>query len=158
MTIKLIDFVEHILNIVVLYVMLRALIYKPVRAYMNARQERLKKQREDIKNEMDNVSQMKGQYEASLENARTEAENTVRDGVQRADKAAKEIVEKAEQEAKTMLADVHEQSIREKGEVMNAMKSEITSLAVELASKIMEREVSIEDNRIIIDKYFSKVG
>lgn len=158
MTIKLIDFVEHILNIVVLFVILRALVYKPVRAYMQGREDRLEKQREDIKNEMDNVSKMKGQYEASLQNAKTEAETTVREGVQRADKAAKEIMDKAEQEAKTMLADVHEQALREKSESINAMKSEITSLAVELASKIMEREISTEDNRNIINEYFSKVG
>ena len=158
MTINLIDIVQHVLNVVVLFVILRALVYKPVREFMKNREERLEKQHEDVKNEMDNVMKMKSQYEASLENAKAEAENTVREGVLHADKAAKEIIEKAEQEAKTLIKEAREQSLREKHEAMNALRSEVTNLAVELASKILEREISLDDNKKIIDKYFSKVG
>jgi F-type H+-transporting ATPase subunit b len=158
MTFQWIDIVEHILNIVVLFVILRALVYKPVLNFMKKREQGFEKQRQDINQEMENAQKLKGEYEASLSGAKNEAQETIREGVQRADAAAKEILEKAEQEGKAMLAQSREQAQREQREVETAMKSEVTALAVGLASKILEREISIEDNREIIEEYFSKVG
>jgi F-type H+-transporting ATPase subunit b len=158
MTFQWIDIVEHILNIVVLFVILRALVYKPVLSFMEKRSQGFEKQRQDIKAEMDGAQKLKGEYEASLAGAKGEAQETIREGVQRADIAAKEILEKAEQEGNALLAQAWEQAQREQREVETAMKSEVTALAIGLASKILEREISLEDNREIIEQYFSKVG
>lgn len=158
MTIKLIDIVEHILNIVVLYVILRGLIYKPVRTFMLKRQQRLQKEREDAKGQMDNALQMKSQYETFLQSAETEAQNMIHEGVQRADKSAKEILDKAQLEAKDIVAQGREQVAQEQQEAINAMQNDVVELAVGLASKIMQREISADDNRKIIDQYFSEVS
>ena len=37
-------------------------------------------------------------------------------------------------------------------------REEIADLAVEIASRVLEREVKKEDNQDIIDKYFNRVG
>jgi F-type H+-transporting ATPase subunit b len=158
MTFHWIDIVEHILNIIVLFVILRALLYKPVLSFMKKREQGFEKQRQDIKTEMESAQKLKGEYEGSLDRAKAEAQETIREGVSRADSAAKEIMEKAEQEGKAMLAQSREQAQREQREVETAMKNEVMALAVGLASKILEREISIDDNREIIEQYFSKVG
>jgi len=158
MTFHWIDIVEHILNIIVLFVILRALVYQPVLSFMNKRQQGFEKQRQDINLELESAQKLKGEYEASLAGAKNEAQETIREGVQRADTAAKEILEKAEQEGKALLAQAREQAQREQREVETAMKSEVTALAIGLASKILEREISLDDNREIIEQYFSKVG
>lgn len=74
------------------------------------REQRFKKQRQD-QDEMEGAQKLKGEYEASL-GAKGEAQETIREGVQRADSAAKEIMEKAEQEGKAMLAQAAEQAQR----------------------------------------------
>lgn len=158
MTFHWIDIVEHILNIAVLFVILRALVYKPVQSFMKKREQSIEKQRQDINQEMESAQKLKSEYEASLAGAKSEAQETVREGVQRADAAAKEILEKAEQEGKALIAQSREQAQREQREVETAMKNEVTALAVGLASKILEREISIKDNQEIIEQYFSKVG
>ncbi|HWP79833.1 MAG TPA: F0F1 ATP synthase subunit B [Candidatus Acidoferrum sp.] len=158
MTFHWIDIVEHILNIAVLFVILRALVYKPVLKFMKNREQGFEKQRRDIEAQMEGAQKLKGEYETSLAGAKSEAQETLREGVQRADAAAKEILEKAEQEGKALLAQVREQAQREQREVETAMKGEVTALAIGLASKILEREITEADNREIIEQYFSKVG
>lgn len=158
MTIQWIDIVEHILNIVVLFVILRALLYKPVLSFMKKREQGFEKQQQDINREMEGAQKLKSEYETSLAGAKSEAQETIREGIQRADTAAKEIMEKAEQDGKALLAQAREQAQREQREVETAMKNEVTALAIGLASKILEREISIDDNREIIEQYFSKVG
>lgn len=158
MPVNLVDIVQHILNIVLLFLILRTLVYKPVRNFMQKREERLEEEREKIKNEMDAAVNVKEQYEASLANMKAEAENALRESVLRADKAAKEITGKAEEEAAVLRKEACEQAEREKRKAMNELKAEATKLSVELASKILKREISIEDNQKIIDEYFSKVG
>ncbi len=158
MTFHWIDIVEHILNIIVLFAILRALVYKPVLSFMKKREQGFEKERQNINTETQGALKLKSEYEASLDHAKSEAQETIREGVQRADSAAKEIMEKAEQDGKAMLSQVREQAQREQREVETAMKSEVMALAVGLASKILEREISIEDNREIIEQYFSKVG
>ncbi|MPM30425.1 ATP synthase subunit b, sodium ion specific [bioreactor metagenome] len=158
MTFHWIDIVEHILNIIVLFVILRALLYKPVLSFMKKREQGFEKQRQDINHDMESAQKLKSEYENSLAGARSEAQETIREGVQRADTSAKEILEKAEQEGKALLAQAREQAQREQREVETAMKNEVTALAVGLATKILEREISLEDNREIIEQYFSKVG
>ncbi|NLT58896.1 MAG: F0F1 ATP synthase subunit B [Clostridiales bacterium] len=158
MAIHLIDVVEHILNIILLYVILRSLLYRPVRSFMQSRQERLQGEREEARAQLDSALQMKNTYEACLQNAEAEAQDTLRLGLQNADKSAREILEKARQEAREILLQGREQLAQEQRESIGALQDSIVELAVGLASKIMQREVSAEDNQRVIDRYFSEVS
>ncbi len=158
MEFNLVDILQHVLNIVLLYIILRALVYKPVREYMKKRQEGLERQRFEISEGKSEVRDLKAKYEQSLSGAKAEAESKVRDGVQRADKAAKEIIEKAERDAKAILAEAREQAALEQGRIESAIKNEVADLALELASRILEREVSADDNHAVIERYFEGLG
>ena len=41
MNFKLLDFVQYILNLVLLFIILRAILYKPVKNFMKAREEKI---------------------------------------------------------------------------------------------------------------------
>ena len=42
--------------------------------------------------------------------------------------------------------------------MMNELKAQTAELAVDIAGKILEREVTQEDHQRIIDSFFDKVG
>lgn len=158
MTFKLIDIVQHLLNIVVLYVIVRGILYKPVRNFMLKRQERFDKERGDAEAQMETALKMKTEYEACLENARVEVQETINEGINRADSMSQEILDKARQEAQEIVAGGREQMAQEQREALAAMQSDVVSLAIGLASKIMEREISAKDNQMIIEQFFSEVS
>ena len=158
MEIHPVDVIQHVLNILILFLILKFLVYKPVRSFLISREERILRQRERAASDMAEAMKLKTQYEASLSGAKEEAENTVKNSVLRAEEEAEKIIENAKLKAEAYLKEAREQAKKERQETMTGLRSEVAAISIELASKILEREVTAADNLKIIDEYFSKVG
>ena len=50
------------------------------------------------------------------------------------------------------------QAVTEREGMMGELKAQTAELAVDIAGKILEREVTQEDHQRIIDSFFDKVG
>lgn len=158
MEFHLIDFVQHVLNIIVLFLLLRLFLYKPVSKFMAAREAKFASEREAIMAGQQETSALKVQYEASLADARRTAERMADEKLQVAEREAEEIRQKAKKDAQRILADAHTQAMAERDEMLGELKDQTAALAVDLAGHILEREVSTADNQRIIDDFFRKVG
>ena len=158
MEFHLIDFVYHILNILVLFLLLRLFLYKPVSKFMAAREAKFASERETINTSQQETSALKAQYETSLADARRNADQLVDEKLKAVEQEVEEIRNKAKQEAQRILADAHTQTVAERDEMLNELRDQTAALAVELAAHILEREVSEKDNQRIIDDFFRKVG
>ncbi|MEL7610488.1 MAG: F0F1 ATP synthase subunit B [Bacillota bacterium] len=158
MNINPLDILEHVLNLILIFLILRFLVYKPVRKFMLDREERLAAQREQAKGEMEQASSLKAEYEQSVKEAKVRAEGILKEGADRADDVAKQIIADAEQKAKLVVASAQQEARRTREDALSSLRDEVAAISVEVAQKILEREVSADDNRKIIEEYFSKVG
>ena len=75
MEFHLIDFIEHALNLLVLFLLLRHFLYKPVSKFMAEREANFAREREQIEANRDAANALKSQYETSMKNARLDAEH-----------------------------------------------------------------------------------
>jgi len=158
MEFKLLDFVQYILNLIVLFIILRAILYKPVKKFMKARQDRIQKQQDDAKAVLEAAQGQKQQYEALLSDSRAEAGKLMEQSRSDAEKSAEQIIREAQEQAKQILAEARERAQAERTEALAGVRGEAVGISLELASKILAREVSASDNARLIDEYFSKVG
>ncbi len=158
MEFKLLDFVQYILNLIVLFLILRAVLYKPVKKFMKARQDRIQKQQDDAKTALEAAQGEKQQYEALLSDSRAEAGKLMEQSRADAEKSASEIIREAQEQARQILAEARERAEAERAEALAGVRGEAAGISLELASKILAREVSALDNARLIDEYFSKVG
>ena len=46
----------------------------------------------------------------------------------------------------------------EKAQARLDMRAEIAEMSIQISEKVLAREISLEDNRKIIDEFFEKVG
>ncbi len=152
------DFALHLLNIVVLFIVLRSLLIKPVRKFMADREAKFAREREAIDNARAEVDALKTQYEGSLSEAKKTADELVQERLKRAECEAQEITENARQEAHQSLSKAHAQAVAERDELMQQLQEQTAVLAVDLAGHILEREVSATDNERLINEFFKKVG
>ena len=147
----------NIVNIIILFVVLRLLVYKPVKKFMAERQERVDK---DIKSAQDKLK--------AAETAKAQRDAELAEAVDAADKERRRILDAAESHAAEITAAAEEQAdqIRSTAEIQaqhtaekmrEEAREEIADLAVEIASRVLEREVKTGDNQEIIDKYFDRV-
>ena len=105
MDIHPVDIVIHIVNIVILFVVLRILLYKPVKKFMQAREDRIKAREQEVTDAKAAVDEIKKQYEEKLADAQNEAINVIRESTERAAQQGEQIIKEAEEKASQILSD-----------------------------------------------------
>jgi F-type H+-transporting ATPase subunit b len=158
MEFHLIDFIEHALNLLVLFLLLRHFLYKPVSKFMAEREAKFAREREQLDASRNEANVLKTKYETSMKNARLDAEHIAEERRKAAEREADDLRKKAKQDAQGILSDAMHQAVTEREGMMNELKSQTAELAVDIAGKILEREVTQEDHQRIIDSFFDKVG
>ncbi|MBQ7425431.1 MAG: F0F1 ATP synthase subunit B, partial [Lachnospiraceae bacterium] len=113
------------------------------------------KEAREAKEEADSL---KVQYEDSLTNAHAEAARIVSDAQKEAQNKADTLLREAEQEATGIKARAMADIEQEKKKAMNEAKDEIGSLAMEIAGKVVEKEIKESDHKKLIDDFITKVG
>ena len=158
MEFHLIDFIEHILNVVVLFLLLRTFLYKPVRKFMQDREAKFARERMQIDESRTQADALKMQYELSMKNAKLEAEKLAEAKLRSAEHEADDLRKKAKQDAQVLLTDAMAQAVTERDGLLTELKSQTAELAVDIAEKILEREVKPEDHQRVIESFFNKIG
>ena len=158
MEFHLIDFIMHVLNVVVLFVLLRVFLYHPVSRFMAEREARFAGERAEIDAERKQAESLGARYAASLTDAKAAAEAAANERLLAAEQDANAIRTQAKADARGILAEARAQAAAEKKETLSELRSQTASLAVDLAGKILSREISENDNRTIIDGFFEQVG
>lgn len=152
------DIVINVINILILFFVARALLYKPVKKFLTARREKEAKALEEANRLEAQAREKREEYEALLSDAEGEKERTVKDARNEAQRQAEKIVSEAEKEAADLLSRSAAAAEAEKEKLLQGARDEISGLALELSGKIMGREVTDEDNVNIINRFFSQLG
>ena len=158
MEFHLIDFIEHALNLLVFYLLLHHFLYKPVSKFMAEREAKFAREREQLDASRDAANVLKSQYETSMKNARLDAEHIADERRKAADREAEDLRKKAKQDAQDILTEAKNQAVTEREGMMSELKAQTAELAVDIAGKILEREIKQADHQRIIDSFFDKVG
>lgn len=148
----------HIFNAVLLLLALNFLLYKPVRKYTKNRAEQIEGQLQNAKDTQAKADQNVVAAEQKLKDADREAQVAVALGAKQAQeqaqlilnsarKESQQIVEQTKQEVDTMVANAHE-----------TLTEEAATLAVEIASRMLGREVKMADHQQLVDDFVKKVG
>ncbi len=158
MEFHLIDFIEHALNLLIFFLLLRHFLYKPVSKFMAEREAKCAREREQLDASRNEANVLKAQYETSMKNARLDAEHIADERRKAAEREADDLRKKPKQDAQGILSDAMHQAVAEREGMLNELKTQTAELAVDIAGKILEREVTQEDHQRIIDSFFDKVG
>jgi F-type H+-transporting ATPase subunit b len=151
-----VDLLYHGLNIIVLFILLRLIIWKPVLKYLNAREQRIKDEVSAAEKSREEASALKAEYERSIEEVDAQGREILRDSQLRAGEQAKEMLRHAKEQTETMLAEAHEKIEAEKAQAVVDTRYEITQIAAEMAARILKREVKPEDNLFAAQDFFDE--
>jgi F-type H+-transporting ATPase subunit b len=136
-----------IINIIVLTVILRRILFKPVTKFMA---DRAKKVQDSIDQaEKDRASSQKTleQYQQKLNGADAEAEAIVKTARAQAEEQARQIVADGKAESESLVAAAHRQIEVEQQAAFARFKLEAAALVMAVSARLMQREFSGEDNR-----------
>lgn len=143
----------YFINLVVLFVFLRWILYKPVRKYLQERETRYARRVEYIEQRDHEVEQDKAKYAGLLEAAQADRETTLRDARAQANRRAEEILKEAQAQADELIRKARKEIDEERRVAQTNMREEIVRLAVDMANRVLERETSREDHDRMVRKF-----
>lgn len=148
------DLIVNILNIVILYVILRFLVYKPVKKFLTARTDKLAAEKEEASRTLTEAKEAKEKYTRLVTESETKAAELLRESEREAKRRAEKIVSEAETEAARLIAGAETKINAMTDEAYRDMRDEVVDLSIAIASKLIERNITSEDNRRIAQTFF----
>ncbi len=145
-------------NLIILYVFLKKLLFNPVKNMIDSRQKEIDDMYSDAEADRTDAEAMKSEYESKLAAADAESEQILKTAVRRAQLREEEILKEADLKAARTLERAEEQIEKEKRQAINDVKNEISSIAVDIAAAVIERDVNAGDHAALIDEFISKIG
>jgi F-type H+-transporting ATPase subunit b len=112
-------------------------------------------QNEKTRNE---VIELKSDYEQKLQKARLEAESIVKAAVDKAEQEGRAVIEKTRLEAEQVrlkgLADIEQ----EKKKVIAEIRTEVIQISVEIAGRLIAKQIDTADVDRLTDEVISEIG
>ena len=151
-------FLAQICNLMIQLVIFKKFLLKPIKQVIADRKAKADSEIADAQKLRTEAEAMKADYEQNLQNARTEANQIVATAQKTATARSEEIVGEARAQAAALKQKAEADIAQERKKAVNEVKDEIGGIAMEIASKVVEREISEKDHKDLIDEFIKNVG
>ncbi len=133
-------------------------LFEPVRKILEKRQQEVDIVFADAEQANIAAQEAKESYESHLANARVEAEEITAKAVANAKLQSEQILSLAKEESDKLRAKTTADIELERQRAMSEAKGEISKMAVEIASKLVEKEIDENAHAALIDKFIDEIG
>ena len=127
-----------VVNLLVLYLVFKKFLFKPVMKVINEREDMIKQQFDDAKKSQEEADALKASYDEKLESAKTEADEIIVNARNRAQEEHEAALEKTRKETEVMLEKAKANIATEKEKATEAAQADIARLALIAARKIVK--------------------
>ena len=151
-------FLAQICNLMIQLVIFKKFLLKPIKQVIADRKAKADSEIADAQKLRTEAEAMKAEYEQNLQNARAEANQIVARAQKTATARSEEIVGEARAQAAALKQKAEADIAQERKKAVNEVKDEIGGMAMEIASKVVEREIKEADHKDLIDEFIKNVG
>lgn len=145
-------------NLILIFFIVKRFLFKPVSRVLAEREQAVNKVYSDAEALRAEADERKREYEKKLSAAEDEAGSIIRSANERANKAGSELIAEANRKAAAILKKADEDIAFEKKKAVNEIKDEISGLSLDIAEKMIGRELREEDHRALIDGFIDGIG
>lgn len=144
-----------VLNILILFVLLRIFLFKPINKMMDDRTQSIQKDIDDAAKAKEEAESLKQQYADSIGEAKEEAGRILREAHETAENERAAILNRSHEEADKIVSAAGESIENERRRVIQQAHAQIADLAIEAASKVVSANLDDEKNRKLVDEFLA---
>lgn len=148
----------QICNLLIQMVIFKKLLLDKVLAVLDERRRRADADLADAREAKAQADAIKSEYEQNMAHAKEEATRLVADAQKTATARSEELLSEARAQATALKQKAEADIAQEKKKAVNEIKDEIGGIAMEIASKVVEREIDEDDHKDLIDEFIRNVG
>ncbi len=150
-------FICTILTFLVLLGLLGKFAWKPLLATLEKRHEMIKNSLDDAQKAKTELERLQQESKEIISEARVEAQAIVAKGRSEAEKLKGELRQKAKEEADSIVRNAEKQIQVERDKAISEIRSEVVDLSLLVASKLIKKNLSKEDNQSLIEESLKQV-
>ena len=147
-----------IIAVVALFLIMSYFLFNPARAFLQKRQEKIRTELEDAKNNQEEAHALKAEYESKLKDIDKEAESILADARKRALANENRIVAAAKEEAAGIVERARQEAMLEKQKMADDVKKEIVAVAALMAGKVVSSSIDVTIQDSLIDETLKEIG
>lgn len=148
----------QILNLLLLMVLFKKYLFKPVTEILEKRQTEIEGHYQEAQQAETDAKAMKADYESKMAGARQEADRVIKTATESANAMSASIVEDARTQADQLKRRAQTEIDLERRRAFDEVKGELSGIALDIASQVIEREVNEKDHEAFIDEFIKNVG
>jgi len=150
-------FLWTILTFLVLLVLLAKFAWKPLLALLDRREEMIRQSLDDADKAKQELQRLQQESKEILSKARVEAQSILAKSRSQAEQLKGELRQEAKVQADSILRDAEKQIQVETKKAIAVIKNEVVDLSLLVASKLIKRNLSKEDNQSLIEESLKQV-
>jgi len=135
---------------VIVVIVLGKFAWGPILSLLKQREDFIHKSLSDAKRDRDDAEARLKEYATRLQSAQAEAVSIIEEARRDAERLRQELRERARTEADTMIKNAERQIDLQTTRALQQIRQEAVDLSVTIASKILQRNISKEDNEKLI--------
>ncbi len=147
-----------LLNTLTIYFVAKKFLFGPVMNIIETRQKEIDDLYESASTAQAEADFLRQEYQLKLSDARSAAEDILRDATLRGQSREEEILRQANAEASALMAKASRDIEQERRKALQEAKSQISGIALAIAGKVVERELTQEDQTQLIDQFIVQLG
>lgn len=145
-------------NLIILFLLMKKFLFKPVNNILEKRKQEIGDMYDKAESDKKEAQKLLGEYSEKIQSANVEADEIIKTAKELAVKKQDEILSEANSGALKILERAEKNIELEKSKAKAELLSEVSSLSVMMASKILEKDISAAEHKEIIDKFINEMG
>ena len=147
-----------IATFLVLLFLLAKFAWKPLLQALESRQEMIQKSLNDAEKAKQELEEVQLESNKIVAQARSEAETIIATSRSEGAKLREDLREKAQSEAQSIVTQAEQQIQQERDRALSQIREEAVDVSLSVASKLIQRNLSKEDNEKIIKEALKQVN
>jgi len=152
------DMLTQLFFFLILLALLKKFAWGPLMSKMEERENYVANEIEEAEKNRKDAEEASREAQAQLKQMKQEAQKIIEDARQAGVKQEKDIIESARAEADRLKVAAQADIQNEKEKALQALQDKVASLSVMIASKVIEKEISAQDQEKLINEYIKEVG
>lgn len=147
-----------LLNLLILFLIIKHFLFKPVKKMLAAREEEILKGYRNAEAAEKEALKSEKEWKERLETAEDEAEKIRTEAENDAARNRERIISDAKSEADGIVSRAHGAAELEKRKTREDMKKELAGVSALMAEKLLKREISEKDHEDIFEAFLKDLG
>ena len=147
-----------LLNTLTIYFVAKKFLFGPVMKIIRDRQKEIDDLYAQADQTKDQAEQLRLEYEEKLSAAAQTSDRLVKEAMERGKNREEEIIRQASREADAIREKASADIAREKKQAINDAKNEISSLAMEIAGKVVGESLDAAKQEKLVNSFLEELG